>query len=106
MSGISPLNAVGPVTPHERTHAARSAGKADGAKEKSGFGELLDGAVKNVDDLQSNAERSVVGLTTGEVEDVHQVMIAMNEADLAFRMMLEVRNKLVEAYKEVARLQM
>jgi flagellar hook-basal body complex protein FliE len=48
----------------------------------------------------------VVGLTTGEVEDVHQVMIAMNEADLAFRMMLEVRNKLVEAYKEVARLQM
>lgn len=41
----------------------------------------------------------------GEVDDVHQVMLAMDRADLSFRMTLEVRNKLLEAYQEVMRLQ-
>ena len=40
----------------------------------------------------------------GKVDDVHEVMLAMTRADLSFRMVLEVRNKLVEAYQEVMRL--
>lgn len=69
------------------------------------FGSLLEGTIKKVDGLQKDADKAVEGLATGEVSDVHEVMLAMTKADLSFRMMLEVRNKLVEAYQEVSRMQ-
>jgi flagellar hook-basal body complex protein FliE len=47
----------------------------------------------------------VKSLAQGEITDVHEVMLAMTRADLSFRMMLEVRNKLLEAYQEVMRMQ-
>lgn len=69
------------------------------------FAETLKGLVEETDDLQKVSEKTLEGFASGEVEDVHQVMVAMNRADLSFRMMLEVRNKLVEAYQEVMRAQ-
>ena len=42
---------------------------------------------------------------SGEVEDVHTAMIAMQKADLSFQLLMQVRNKLVEAYREVMRMQ-
>ena len=53
--------------------------------------------------MQNNAAESVQKLATGEITDIHQVMIAMNEADVAFKLMMEVRNKLFAAYKEVTK---
>lgn len=55
--------------------------------------------------MQKNAEETSRRLLTGEIEDVHQVMVAMEEAQTSFQLMMEIRNKIVEAYKEVLRMQ-
>jgi len=71
----------------------------------SGFGEALSGLVHNVDAVQKNAHEATRRLLTGEIEDVHQVMVAMEEAQTSFQLMMEVRNKIVDAYREVMRMQ-
>ena len=89
----------------EGASAGGSAGaKADEAPQGKSFADTLTDLVKETDQLQKVSDDTVKGFVAGEVDDVHQVMVAMNRADLSFRMMLEVRNKLVEAYQEVMRL--
>jgi flagellar hook-basal body complex protein FliE len=91
--------------PHNTLGAAPLGGAL--APEKGGvrFGELFERVLGEVDSLQKQADRAIEGLASGEVKDVHDVMLAFTKADLSFRLMLEVRNKLVEAYQEVARMQ-
>lgn len=77
-----------------------TSGKVDGP----GFGETLSGLIHNVDSIQKNAHEATRRLLTGEIEDVHQVMVAMEEAQTSFHLMMEVRNKIVDAYREVMRM--
>lgn len=105
MSAIESVGASRPVEPVGRIARAASVRPTEKTGKVEGFTETLDSAIEEVEGMQKRADRATLGLTTGEVEDVHQVMIAMSEADLSFRMMLEVRNRLVDAYKEIARLQ-
>lgn len=79
----------------------QSGGEAGGAK----FSDLLGGLVKDADAQQKNSDALVQGLAKGEPVDVHQVVMALTEADLSFRTLLEVRNRLIEAYQEVQRMQ-
>lgn len=69
------------------------------------FQETLNGFIKNVNDLQAEAGRSVEMLLTGEIKDVHDVMIAVEKAGTSFELMMEIRNKMIEAYHEVLRMQ-
>ncbi len=69
------------------------------------FQETLQGLVNDVDKMQKTAHESSRRMLTGEIEDVHQVMIAMEEAQTSFQLMMEIRNKLVEAYREIMRMQ-
>ena len=62
-------------------------------------------ALGQVNNLQQQADDMAVKLATGDVEDVHKAMIAMNKARLAFDFTLQVRNKVVEAYQEIMRMQ-
>ena len=77
------------------------------AEESSGgnFKNVLDGYLKETNDMQNEADQSLSKLVRGETDNVHEVMLAMSKADVSFRMMVEVRNKLVEAYQEVMRMQ-
>ena len=68
------------------------------------FGSVLERFVGEVDSLQHQAEDARVKLATGEITDVHQVMMAVEEANLSMELMLEIRNKIVEAYQEVMRM--
>jgi flagellar hook-basal body complex protein FliE len=83
---------------------ARPATKASPADGGS-FASLVEKTLNETERLQKTADGMVKGLAEGEITDVHQVMLAMNRADLSFRMMLEVRNKLLDAYQEVMRMQ-
>ena len=76
-----------------------------GAGDKGSFGKMLDGFLDETNELQTEADGAVHKLMTGETNDVHEVMTAMAKADVSFRMMLEVRNKLMDAYQEVMRMQ-
>ena len=78
---------------------------ASGKKSDVNFADTLSELVKETSDLQKTADKSLEDFAAGKVEDMHQVMLSMNRADLSFRMMLEVRNKLVEAYTELMRTQ-
>lgn len=70
-------------------------------KGSASFGNVLSEYFKEVNAMQQDAADSVQKLATGEITDIHQVMIAKNEADVAFKMMMEIRNKLFSAYKEI-----
>jgi flagellar hook-basal body complex protein FliE len=65
------------------------------------FGEMLQSFVTDVNKLQNTANNSIQKMVSGEIKDVHQVMLAAGEAKVAFNMMLEIRNKTMEAYKEL-----
>lgn len=69
------------------------------------FSEMLKQTLGEVNQLQHEAGESIQRLATGEIQDVHQVMIAAEEATVAFELMMEIRNKLMEAYQEVMRTQ-
>ena len=70
-----------------------------------GFSTMLDGLVATVDAKQSAAQDATRKVLLGDSDQLHQSVIAMQEASVAFSMMVEVRNKLVESYQELMRMQ-
>jgi flagellar hook-basal body complex protein FliE len=70
-----------------------------------GFGQMLDGLVATVDAKQQTASAVTRQVLLGNNDQLHQSVIAMQEAGVAFSMMVEVRNKLVESYQELMRMQ-
>jgi flagellar hook-basal body complex protein FliE len=76
-----------------------------GAVQKSNFSNFIERAVGNVDDKMKAAELEKNKLFTGETGNLHQAMIASQEASVSFSLMVEVRNKLVESYQELMRMQ-
>ena len=69
------------------------------------FGETLAGAIDRVDGTQKAADAQIEAFIAGETENVHEVMIAMNQAELHFQLLTEVRNKLLDGYQELMRMQ-
>ena len=78
--------------------------RAGGMGETS-FSDLLDEAVFNVDQVQAAANEKVGSMLGGNTADVHDAMIAVQKADLSFQLMMQVRNKVVQAYQEIERMQ-
>ncbi len=81
-----------------------------GRKEESGgagdsFGKMLKDSVEEVNQMQSEADRSIEQLIAGESKNLHETMIAMEKASISFQLMMEVRNKIIEAYQDVMRMQ-
>ena len=70
-----------------------------------GFGQMLDGLVATVESKQTAAQAATRNILLGNSDQLHQGVIAMQEASVAFSMMVEVRNKLVESYQELMRMQ-
>lgn len=82
-------------------------GSATGSKQNpvgSEFLNTLRTAINQVSQLQSQADTQVAGMLNGDGQDVHSAMIAVEKADLAFELMVQVRNKIVSAYQEVSRI--
>lgn len=69
------------------------------------FGTVLEEAIAEVDALQKQAEQAALRLASGADIDLHQVSIAGARADLALQLTIAIRNKLVEAYQEIMRMQ-
>lgn len=73
--------------------------------DEGGFGATLKNAINHVNDLGSESDQEVSQLVQGDRSDIHNVMIAVEKADIAFDLMMQVRNKIVSAYQEVSRMQ-
>jgi flagellar hook-basal body complex protein FliE len=78
---------------------------APGGDTSKPFGDLLKDAVNEVNRLQDQADRLADQLASGQLNDVHQVMVAMEKASLALQLTIQVRNKVIEAYQEMMRTQ-
>ncbi len=70
----------------------------------SEFYKTLESAIDKVQDLQSSAEQQVSDVLQGNGKDLHAALIAVEKADLSFQLMMQVRNKIVQAYQEISRM--
>jgi len=70
-----------------------------------GFAEALNKAVVEIGQTQAEADLAVERLQTGESKNLHEVMIAMEKADISLRLAVQMRNKVLEAYQEIMRMQ-
>lgn len=71
-----------------------------------GFMDTLQQAISKANDIQLGASQATEALMTGQTQNVHQTMVALQEADVSFQLMMQIRNKLVTAYEEIQRMQM
>lgn len=79
----------------------------EGAKavDKS-FGDILNQAINEVNQTEQNSITMMEKLATGEIDNVHEVFIAGQKAELTLNMAIEVKNRVVDAYKEIMRIQL
>lgn len=70
------------------------------------FSEVLGDAINKVNDAEINANNKIEALIKGEDVSMHEVMLAMQESQLSLQALIEVRNKTVEAYQEISKLQL
>ncbi len=70
------------------------------------FAQQLKSAIGDVNENQIKSEKAMSDIATGQVKDLHQAAIAIDKAEISMKMMLEVRNKALMAYKEITRTQL
>ena len=73
--------------------------------QKNSFGGILKSHLAEVNHLQNSADIAAQKLASGQDKDVHNTMIAMEKAGVAFQLTMQVRNKVLEAYQEIMRMQ-
>ncbi|MFQ5671645.1 MAG: flagellar hook-basal body complex protein FliE [Nitrospinales bacterium] len=69
------------------------------------FTDTLAESLNRVNEIQQDADKAIEKLVSGKTQNIHETMLAVGKADMAFRMTMQVRNKIVEAYQEVLRMQ-
>jgi flagellar hook-basal body complex protein FliE len=94
IAGAIPASQITQPTPT----AANTGGRSD-------FSQTLDGVLNQVDELQTDATSKVGELLQGNGQDLHSAMIAVEKANLSFQLMMQVRNKIIQAYQTVSQMQ-
>jgi flagellar hook-basal body complex protein FliE len=85
---------------------ATTPSKAGGGSSAGGFGDVFKAAVQQVDDLQTGADQQIGSMLQGKGgADVGNVMASVEKADVAFQLMMQVRNKIVSAYQDIEKMQ-
>ena len=69
------------------------------------FGDMLARSLSEVNQLHLKADEAVQDLATGRQRDIHQTMIALEKAEIAFQFLMQIRNKIISAYETVMRMQ-
>jgi flagellar hook-basal body complex protein FliE len=93
---------IGPISsPQSKTISSISEGDDKGKS----FSNMLTESIDKVNDLQKQADTAIDDLVIGNNKDIVQTMITMEKADISFRLMMQVRNKILQAYEEVMRMQ-
>ncbi len=72
---------------------------------ETSFGDILKTMVTETNQQQQNADQAIQQLHTGGEKNLHGAMISMEKADISLRYMIQVRNKAIDAYQEIMRMQ-
>ncbi len=97
------ISAAGPVSPI--AHELAVAGGRGTATEHAPFADVVEQVLRDVNAQQGQAQGQIAGLLTGESAHVHDVVLSVAKADLAFRLVLEIRNRLIASYQDLMRMQ-
>jgi flagellar hook-basal body complex protein FliE len=97
-SPISPITGPGIIPPAIQSPAQTG--------QPGGFQSALENAIGSLEGMRQTAAAGVESFLAGEGEELHSTIMATQRAELAFEMFLQVRNKVVQAYQEVMRMQM
>ena len=98
ISALNPATAVAQI-PTDTSTAAASGGSSNS------FGSIVKDAVDSLGKTQRASEQEMARAVTGESPDLHRTIIALQTADLGFQFALQVRNKVINAYEEIMRMQ-
>lgn len=90
----------------------KSLTKTEGLKVKTeinesskSFAEMLSESIKKVETIQKNADKLTMDLATGKSDNITETMIAVSKAEVAFQLMTQLRNKAINAYNEIMKMQ-
>ena len=76
-----------------------------GKSEKASFGDMLNKSITEVNNSQATADDNIAKYLSGQQTGLHETMLSLEKADISMRLMVQVRNKAVEAYREIMRMQ-
>jgi flagellar hook-basal body complex protein FliE len=93
--GLGPLNG----------NAPNIATQAKKVENTGAFGNMLARSLNDVNQLKLEADEAIENLAAGKQKDIHATMIALEKADVAFQLLMQVRNKIIAAYETVMRMQ-
>lgn len=74
-------------------------------KDEKSFIDHLSEGIKNVNHMQAASDKMATNLATGKTENIHETMLALSQAEISFKLMVQVRNKALDAYQEIMRMQ-
>ena len=82
----------------------KAGGNLEAKAKGPSFMDHLESSVKSVNEEQKFADKAATDLATGKSQNIHETMLAVTQAELTFNMMVQVRNKALEAYQEIMRM--
>lgn len=82
-----------------------SSKQSSSATSETSFSDILKKSIEQVNDAQLQADNAIRKAMSGENTDIHDTMIAIQKADVSLKLMMEVRNRLLEAYQDIMRTQ-
>ena len=95
------IHGIGPQAPVQKpTDLTEENSKADGS-----FVDTLKDSIRDINQIQIQAEQAIADVVAGNKQDLHQTMVAIEKADVSFQLMMQVRNKIISAYEEILRMQ-
>lgn len=90
--------------PIQQLNVDSSINKGESKSERVSFSEFLNNAIQDVNKLQLESEQLNEAFAMGKNDNIHQVMIAAEKADIALQFTVQIRNKILEAYQEIMRM--
>jgi len=82
-----------------------SSDSSDVSKAEKSFADYLSSTLDQVENTQKSSDTAVEKLSTGQAKNMHEVMLAVSEADISVRMLVQVRNKALDAYDKIMQMQ-
>jgi len=76
------------------------------AKAGSGFSDIIKSTISEVAKAEQQADKSIEDLQSGQSKNLHEVMISVEKADISVKMLVQFRNKALQAYEEIMRMQL
>ena len=103
---MADINNIGSLSTADLLSQKSGSAQTAPATGENSFANQLKSAINDVNDQQVQGEKAMSDIATGQVKDLHQAALAIDKAEISMKMMLEVRNKALNAYKEITRTQL